>query len=300
MSYSLTPIIVDLKQLRKLMGSKDTTILKAVFQAHHKELLGTDEGFDEFFIEFKKEIKAEYKAFVAGDYSGVDLNAKYPERKEDDEDDEDDEETRAFMKEYNRLKKKDPKAADEFMKQYVMKAFLEDDGDDEYEEEEEEEDLEPQRSVSTGAALVHLIMGGKPDPSLGFKYGYALYHLCETLGEIPDHDSWCSIRWRTLEWIDAFFKKAGIKRKQFSIEDLLATRGPPVKMPRPDDFPAIGYVELGEMPAILKLLDPAKMDPLIAKAAEDDQEWLTGMVSELRTWLKRCLDTKRDLICFYS
>jgi hypothetical protein len=298
-SYSLTPVVVDLRKLRKLMGSGDEAVLRAVFQQHAKELFNTDETFDDDFDEFKKEIRAEYKAFVAGDYSGVDLAATYPDR-EDDEDEEDDAETLAARAEYERIKATNPKAAEKFLNDWVKKAMADCRFDDDGNEIEEAGGDEPRREVSTGAALVHLIMGGNPDPSLGFKYGYALFHLCLTLGDMPEeYDSWCSIRSRTLDLFDAFLKKAGVPPKTFAVNAFLVERGPPVEMPRPDDFPAIGYLDRDEIPAVVDLLDPARLGPVLAKQKGEEREWLEGATAELRSWLETCVRTKRDLVCFY-
>jgi hypothetical protein len=298
-SYTLHPVVVDLRKLRELMGSKDEAVLRAVFQKHHKELHDIDASFDDDYDTFKKEIRAEYKAFVAGDYSGVDLAATYPDREEDDEDDLDDED-RAAKAEYERLKAENPRAAEKFLKDYLKKAFAKIDLEEDDEDEEEEvDDDEPRREVSTGAALVHLIMGGNTDPSLGFKYGYALYCLCRTLGDFQVNGSWSAIRSRTFDWYNAFLKKAGVKPKEFAVDAFLTERGPPVKMPRPDDFPSIGYLDRDEIPAVLSLLDPSRLDPVLAKQKGENREWLEGATAELRSWLETCVQTRRDLVCFY-
>jgi hypothetical protein len=290
MSYSLTPVVVDLRKVRKLMGSKDEAVLRAVFQKHHKELLNTDQTFDGDFDTFKKEIRAEYKAFLAGDYSGVDLAATYS-----------DEpagegylpglDLEAIEAQYKRRKKIDPKAADKWLDE----ALSSDDDD----VDDVEEAREPRRELSTGAALVHLILGGTPNPSVGFKYGYALFHLCLTLGDVPDHDAWCSIRSQTLDGVDAFLKAAGIKPKAFTVDKFLINRGPPVTMPRPDDFPSIGYLDRDEVTAVLAMLDPARLDPVLAAQSARKREWLREMTAELRSWLETCARTKLDLVCFY-
>ncbi|HVK12818.1 MAG TPA: hypothetical protein VM597_28965 [Gemmataceae bacterium] len=260
MSYSLTPVLIDLPKLRDLMGSKDLAVLQAVIKKNRQDMLAIDEMGDEFFEEFEKEIKADYKAFVAGDLSRVDLKQVYPDPPDDGDDI--------------------------------------DDGDED--EDDDDDEGEPTRETTTGAALVHLILGGSMDPSKGYKYGYALCHLCEHLGRVPDHDSWCSIRSRSVEAVDAVLKKAGVKPKTFSVEGHLQYRGAPVAIPAPDDFPAIGYLTRDEARTLLPLLDPAKIDAAIRNAPDDYQEWLETAIGELRAWLEACVKTDRDLICFYG
>jgi hypothetical protein len=296
MSYSLTPIVVDLQKVNSLMGSKDVAVLQAVIKKYLKEMLNTDAMGDDF-EEYESEIKAEYKKFVNGDFSGVDLNATYPER-EDEEDEEDDEEAVQLRAEYERLKKKDPKAAEEFVLKYLEDAFKSGWDEEDEDEDDEDDDGEIEREVTSGTALAQLILGGNTDKSAGYKYGYALCNLCEYFGETPDHDSWCTIRYQSLEAIDALLKKAGIKPSVFSAIGFLVERGSPVKMPKPDDFPGIGYLTRDEARKLLSPLDPAKIQKAI-RAEPDAQDWFQSAIDELREWLELCAKTNRDLICFY-
>jgi hypothetical protein len=199
----------------------------------------------------------------------------------------------AIEAEYKRRKKIDPKAADK----WLDTALSSDDDDDDLDDEVEVR--EPRRELSTGAALVHLIHGGNPDPSVGYKYGYALFHLCLTLGDVPDHDAWCSIRSEALDGVDAFLKAAGVKPKSFTVDEFLVNRGPPVPMPRPEDFPSIGYLERDEVPAVLALLAPARLDPVLAKQTARKRDWLGEMTAELRSWVEACARAERDLVSFY-
>src|SRR5262249_47068581 len=154
--------------------------------------------------------------------SGVDLNATYPERvEEEDDDDEDDEEMARVKAEYERLRKKDPKAAKEFMFKYLEDAFKSGWDEEDDEDEEDEDDGEIEREVTSGTALAQLILGGNTEKSAGYKYGYALHNLCEYFGESPDHDSWCTIRYQSLEAIDELLARAGIKPSVFSASGFL-------------------------------------------------------------------------------
>jgi hypothetical protein len=142
-----------------------------------------------------------------------------------------------------------------------------------------------------------MIMGGTKDKRFGFKYGYALDFLCRHLGEIPDNESWCSIRYETLDAIDTVLKDSGVRSKTFSVAKFLVERGAPVDIPKPDDFPSIGYLTRDEIPAILALLTPEKLSKAIRRS--DESDYFEGAFGELRSWLEACTKANRDLICFY-
>ena len=294
MGYSLTPIVVDIPKIKSLMASKNVAVLQAVIKKYRKVMLNVD-AMGSYFDEFEDEITAEYKRFVNGDFSTVELNANYPEPKEEEEE-EDDEETAEMRAEFEKVKD-DPEAAKKLMFKYMEEAFEMDDDD----EEEEDDDEEPVKEVTTGTALAHMILGGKPDKSNGYKYGYALYYLCDLLGEVPEHDTWCSMRSSANVdgRVDKVLKKAGVSPATFSVSKSLINRGAPVAIPTPSDFPFIGYLTREEIRAILPLLAPAKLDAAIRSAPDDDRDWIGENIDELRQWLKLCAEINRDLICFY-
>lgn len=291
MSYSLTPVVVDLRRVKALMGSKDVALLRDVVQKHRREMLDTDALFGDF-EEFEADIKKEYKAFAAGDFSGVDLRATY-DVPDDEDDDEPDPETEAFARAYKaaRTEAARRKVWDAFMEKTIRE--VQEEGDD------EGDDGEPVRVLSTGAALAHLILGGNRDPSAWSQYGYALQILCEHLGDVPaDYDSWCTIRSSTFDHLDRVLKRAGIPPKKFATAAFLVERGPPVKILEPDDFPYVGYLTRAEARRVLRLLDPAKLDPAIRRTKED-RDWVRDAFGELRAWLETAAKTDRDLVCFY-
>jgi hypothetical protein len=298
MSYTLTPIIIDFTQVRSLMGSKDTAFLQAFIKKHRKALLGLDEG-DEFFEDFEHKIQAEYKALAAGDFSSVDLNQTYPEREEDEEDEG---QLAAFREDVGKVDPNDPAAMKQFLEKHggLLEDFFGDDDDEDEEENEEDEDDEPARELTAGAALVQMILGGTMDPAQGSKYGYTLNLLCESLGTVPDHDAWCSIRSAAFDTVDAILKKIGIDPKSFATHTFLVSRGAPVLIPKADDFPFIGYLERKEIPAILGRLDSAKVEAEIKGEDKYEQEWIHEAIGELRGWLEACAKDDRDLICFYA
>jgi hypothetical protein len=295
MSYSLTPVAVDVARLRSLTGSKDAALLQAVIKKYRKQMISTD-GLGEDFDDFEDEIKAEYKAFAAGDFSAVDLNATYPDRPRDEDDD--DEGMAALREDIGSVDTSDPAAMQKFIEKHrdTLSEFLDDEDEDGEDDDEDEE--EPTRELTTGAALAHLILGGKPDPAVGYKYGYALSMLCEHIGTVPEHDSWCTIRSAAFDAVDEVLETIGVPPAEFTTHKFLVNRGSPVAIPEPDDFPYIGYLERDEIRKLLGRLDPAKVEAAIRDA--DEQEWLRTAIDELRSWLELCATTDRDLVCFYS
>src|SRR5262249_30618052 len=128
------------------------------------------------------------------------------------------------------------------------KGFFNTPGEDEAKKDGEAENAAESRTeLTAGAALVQLVLGGKLDPSQGYKYGYALCSLCEYLGNVLAHDAWSSIRATGIDTVDAVLHKAGVGPGTFSVHRFLVERGAPVAMPRPEDFPYIGYLKRGEI-----------------------------------------------------
>lgn len=296
MSYTLTPVIIDLSRVRSLMGSKDTAFLQDFIKKNRKKLLDLDEG-DEFFEDFEDEIKAQYKAFATGDFSSVDLGQSYPEPEEDEVDEE---ELASFREDIGKVDTNDPAAMMKFVEKHgelLVEDFL---GDDDEDEEDEEEDDKPVRELTAGAALVQMILSGTKDPSQNSKYGYTLNLLCEELGTVPDHDSWCTIRSSAFDTVDAILKKIGIAPKTFATHQFLVNRGAPVAIPKAEDFPFIGYLERSEIPPLLSKIDAAKVESAIQDEDQYEREWIRSAISELRGWLEACAKEDRDLICFYA
>jgi hypothetical protein len=292
MSYTLTPVLVDLAQLAALLGSKDVKLLQSVIKKHRREMLETD-ALGNDYDDFEGEIKAEYKAFAAGDFSSVDLNRVYDDPPEDAGEEVD---VTDFVNDMKDLDASDPQAMQDFLEKHG--GFLEDFFSDEEEDEGENHD-EIVREPTTGAALAHLILGGNPDRRFGYKYGFALRCLCQHLGRVAPNNSWCTIRSAAFDAVDAALSKAGVSAEAFSTAGFLVNRGAPVPIPAPADFPFIGYVTREEASRLLPLLDPVKTEAAIRGAPNEVQEWLGGALSELRAWLDAAVKSDRDLVCFY-
>lgn len=299
MGNNVTPVLIDLSKLRSVLGSNDTKLLRAIIKKRRQEVLEID-ALGESFDEFEKQIKAEYKALIAGDFSGLPLTAKAPRNRDTSGDEPASEADGNMFQEVLKLDTSDPKAVKQFMAKYgqAVADFFGDGAGDDDSEEDDSEDEPAHKELTTGAALAQLILGGAPDPRYGYKYAYAFHWLCQQLGETPHHDSWCSIRNASLKAVDRVIAKAGGKGKAISASKLLINRGAPVDIPRPDDFPFIGYATRDEAAKFLARLDPAKTRVAIENVKED-QEWLEAAIGELRSWFESCVDTNQDLVCFY-
>jgi hypothetical protein len=295
-SYSLIPMVIDLKQVTALMGSKDTALLQAVIKKYRKEMLGIDSIVGEY-EDFQAEFKKEYRAFEAGDFSGVNLQATYDEADESEDEDELDPEDRDFQRAHKAAKTEaERKRLIEAWTQKAINDILAG-GLEEDDEAEDEED--PHKAISTGAALVHLILGGNLDPSAWSQYGYALRFLCEHVGTIAaEHDAWTSIGSEAFELADKILKRAGVPSKKFSTNAFLVERGSPVKLLEPDDFPYIGYLKRDEIRRVLPLLDAKAIEAALSRVKED-ADWARDALSELRGWLHVANEAERDLIFFY-
>jgi len=126
--------------------------------------------------------------------------------------------------------------------------------------------------LSLDGALAELIQGTLSSPeSSAFQYGYALEMLCLNLGAKLDTDRLGEI--------------AGI-----GFAELLATSGPPIPIPTPDDFPIIGYMTHQQAEAELQRiagLDLSHPNVLVNLA-----------IAQLRACLEQARHQTIDLVAF--
>jgi len=121
-------------------------------------------------------------------------------------------------------------------------------------------------------ALRALIEGDTLDEKHGFAYGYALEMLCDKLGtEIGDPES-----------IPAFFSDLKIKTALAEGDHRL-----PVPIPKPKDFPGIGYLTRDEMQQEIEAFAAVE-----AKYDESDPE--ACFIAALR----EACEMERDLVTF--
>ena len=144
-------------------------------------------------------------------------------------------------------------------------------------------------------ALGHLVMGEEYNPKAGFMYGYALEFLCRHIGTKLPNDQWSSLRssWSWFPDVDNALEELGVPEGRLRVQGHLRGRGSPVPIPAIADYPVIGYLRRDEIRLAAGDLDEGKVQSL---ECEDMREGL----GELLTWIRKCLKTKRDLICFHA
>lgn len=314
MSYTLTPIVVKISDVQQAVGSNDTRLLQEIIAANAEEMLEID-AIGEYFEEFEPELEAEYAAYSKGDFSYRHVIRPSQDSSDDDlisvDDPEYGEIKAAFQSvgidpramevlyesEANELKAVlqncDEAEIASSLESFLQRMFEGDDDDDEL-------DDEPIRELSTGGALADLILGRERDPAYGFKYGYALKMLCEHLGTQPFHDSWCSIRLAAFDATDKNLADLGIAAGDFSTKEFFTSRGAPVPLPEPDDFPFMGYLTNAEIAALRAKLDKSRIENLSDNEEEDFDEWDKAALQELINWLDLAEKEQSDLATFYS
>jgi len=151
-------------------------------------------------------------------------------------------------------------------------------------------------------ALRHLIMGEACDRRVGFKYGYLLQNLSQHFGEELPHDRWYDLRHGSAWFreLDGLLRQAGVPADVLSIDKHLSGRGAPIAIPKCHDFPYIGYLTVAECERALTALNAARFDDLGEEEDDDEDAWLPGFLDDVRSWLQTCVDSRRDLVCFYA
>ena len=128
--------------------------------------------------------------------------------------------------------------------------------------------------LSLGQALEQIVNGAPLDKRYGYIYGYALEQICRHLGETVDADEISDLH---------MFPRD-------EIVPWLESSGPPIKLPKIDDFPLIGFVEAAKLPPLLadlpKLYD--SLDPELVPSCE-----------ALENLYQQAIDHKKDIVGFY-
>jgi hypothetical protein len=158
---------------------------------------------------------------------------------------------------------------------------------DEIAEDRDEEEEQP----PTCEAAYRQIVNGKPfADDFGYVYGYAYEGLCMALGAETER-SWTQIS-RSYIWfeeIDAALAALSIKLK---VTDLVG-RGPLIDIPRPDDFPALGWWTADEVAAAIcafETLDRNRLDEEITKTVQR----VADAIEDIRSWLMVAADGSGD------
>ena len=156
--------------------------------------------------------------------------------------------------------------------------------------EEDEADLEA-NELSLRKAVYEIVYGLKLHRKHAAKYGYAVELLCDRFGKLLTNEHWSAMRWDWIEEVDKALGKVGIPETLFRVEKHLLTRGSPIPIPTPEDFPAIGFLKADEMGKIMMRLNG------VVAAIEDEE--VRGSVGEVLKWLDQCARSHEDLVCFY-
>ena len=133
------------------------------------------------------------------------------------------------------------------------------------------------------ARAMHEIFAGKPEkPRHGFQYGFALQLIVKQLGNQVGRGE---LRWFD-ETLDPLLAAANCP----DVERMMGRGVFPLEIPRPDDFPEIGTVELSgcvAAVAALALIRPRTDDPTTLR-----------VIDEVTGWFEAAILAKRGLVWF--
>jgi len=133
------------------------------------------------------------------------------------------------------------------------------------------------REIQPQQALSELVMDLALDPEQGHAYGNALEKLCAHLGSGLPVKYWDAVR-------DAALSATGVDK-------ILEESGPPVKLPRVDDFPIIGHIPAEKMVVTMKEMR------LRLQNCRDDG--VTDLLEEFIEWLEQAETEKKGLVLVY-
>jgi hypothetical protein len=140
--------------------------------------------------------------------------------------------------------------------------------------------------------LRHLVTGEPRRTDAGFVYGYCFEIICRHFGDTLSNSAWSSMRWNWFEAVQRALGEAGVGDRVFAATRLV-TRGAPVELPPIDDFPSIGYLTRAEIPAVRGALASADL----SKVADAEA---VASIEQIRSWLRECQESDRDLVCTYA
>jgi hypothetical protein len=154
---------------------------------------------------------------------------------------------------------------------------------------EEEEEEKPPKC----AAAYRQIVNGEPyAEDFGYVYGYAYEGLCTALGAAID-PSWTQVA-GSYDWFQEIDKALAALRIKLKVTDLLY-RGPMIDIPRPDDWPALGWWTADEVAAAATVFDALdfgtpdrktkKVVQRVADAIGDIRSWIAVAAGRPGEWL---------------
>jgi hypothetical protein len=147
---------------------------------------------------------------------------------------------------------------------------------DDFEDEDEEE------KPPSGPEAVGQILRGEPmDENFGFVYGYAYEALCGVIG-VAVEPTWTGIA-RFCDWFQQIDQTLGLLGVPVKIMDL-CYRGCLIDIPRPDDFPGMGWwtaEELAKAAEVFQNLDVQKLDTKTQRKVQP----MLPVLEQIRQWI---------------
>lgn len=136
--------------------------------------------------------------------------------------------------------------------------------------------------------LRQLLCGEPAREGIGFAYGYALEAFCATYGDILTNRGWSGMRYGYFEVVESALSELGVSFDPAS----LTYGGVPGPMPRIDDFPCIGSLDVDEIDTLAGIFDAVDLGRLTDVGIRES-------VGEIGDWLRYCRQRRVGLVCFY-
>ncbi|WP_280186780.1 MULTISPECIES: DUF7691 family protein [Nocardia] len=143
-------------------------------------------------------------------------------------------------------------------------------------------------SEAVRTALRELFFCEEHSSSDGAPYGLALQILCARFGGALSNRYWYPVGSGWFNKVGAALDSLGI---DFDPHDL-AFSGSPISLPEIEDFPAIGHFTRAELEPVARAFDTADLSGI------GDEE-IAESVTELRDWVRWCVDNDLDLVSFH-
>jgi hypothetical protein len=153
-------------------------------------------------------------------------------------------------------------------------------------------DEEEEQPPECEQAYRQIVKGQPYTEAFGYVYGYAYEAICMAIGTETE-PSWTQIA-RSYDWFKDIDRALAELKIKLKVTDLLY-RGPLIDIPRPDDFPALGWWtadEVAEAARVFQSFDLSKVGKKTAKkvkpvadAIEDIRSWITVAAGRAGEWL---------------
>lgn len=143
-------------------------------------------------------------------------------------------------------------------------------------------------SEAVRTALRELFFSEEHSGSDGAPFGLALQILCARFGGALSNRYWYPI---STSWFDKVGDTLDRLRVDFDPHDL-AFSGSPISLPEIEDFPAIGHFTRAELEPVAHAFAAADLSGI------GDEE-IAESVTELRGWVRTCVDDDLDLVSFH-